>query len=71
MWNYVSSSNIMRVIKSIRMKYAGHVAYKCTDEVHTWCWQGDLMEGVHLEYLVVDGRIILKLNFNKWHGDRT
>jgi hypothetical protein len=34
-------------------------------EVHTVCWWGNLKEGVNLEDLGVDGRIILKLLFQK------
>ena len=34
------------------------------DEVHTEFRQGDLREGAHLEYLGIDGRIILKWIFN-------
>ena len=30
------------------------------EEVHTDFWQGDLREGDNLEYLDIDGRIILK-----------
>jgi hypothetical protein len=29
---------------------------------------GDLREGDHLEYLGVDGRIILKRIFKEWNG---
>jgi len=47
------------------------VAYNETDEVHEWFWGGDLMAGVHVEYLDVDGRTILKWIFNKWYGSRT
>jgi len=44
-----SSTKIIRLIKSIRIRYAGHVAYKETDEVQAWFWWGDLMKGVHLK----------------------
>jgi hypothetical protein len=34
--------------------------------VHTGFWWGDLKEIYHLEYVGVDGRIILKLVFNPY-----
>jgi hypothetical protein len=52
------------------MRCVGYVAYKETEEVHAWFWWGDLMEGVHLKYLDVDGRTILKWILNKWHGGK-
>jgi hypothetical protein len=49
-----SLPNIVRVVKSRRMRWAGHVA-----RMYTWsCW-GDLD---------VDGRIILRRIFRKWEG---
>jgi len=36
------------------------VANKEAEEVHEWFWWGDLMAGVHVEYLDVDARTILK-----------
>jgi hypothetical protein len=56
-----SSLNIIRVIKSRRVRWLGDVA--CVwerQEVHIGVWWGDLRERVHLEDLRVDGRIILK-----------
>jgi hypothetical protein len=55
-----SSPNIVWVIKSRRMRWAGDVA--CMGErgeVHTGFWWGNLREGNHLEDPGVDGRIIL------------
>ena len=43
-----SSTKIIRLIKSIRIRCVGHVTYKETDEVHAWFWWRDLMEGIHL-----------------------
>jgi hypothetical protein len=63
-----SSPNIIRVIKSRRMRRAGHVARMGKTEVHTGFWLGDLKEGDHLGDLGVDGRIPLKWIFKKWDG---
>ena len=64
-----SSPNIVRVIKSRRMRWAGHVQGR--GEVHTRFWWGNLRERDHLEDPGVDGRIILRWLFQKWvwwHG---
>jgi hypothetical protein len=55
-----SSPNIIRVIKSRRMRWAGHVAHMGKRAVHTGFWWGDLREGDQLGDPGVDGRIILK-----------
>ena len=59
-----SSPNIVRVIKSRRMRWAGHVA--CM-------WEkgfggGNLRERDHLGDQDVDRRIILRWIFRKWEG---
>jgi hypothetical protein len=54
-----SSPNIIRAIKSRRMRWAGHVARMGKREVHTGFWWGD--PGV-------DGRIILIRTLKKWDG---
>jgi hypothetical protein len=52
-----SSPNIIRVIKSRRMRWAGHVARIGEQSaVHTRFWWGDLREGDHLGDRGVDGR---------------
>ena len=61
-----SSPNIIRVIKSRRMKWAGHVA-----RVGEWkgayrAWWGNLRERDHLGDPGLDGRIILRWIFRKW-----
>jgi hypothetical protein len=63
-----SSPNIIRLIKSRRMRRAGHVAGMAEREAHTGFWWGDQREGDHLNDPGVDGRIILKWIFKKWDG---
>jgi len=56
-----SSPNIVRVIKSRRMRWAGHVARM--GEERGWCigsWWGNRREGDHWGDLGVDGWIILE-----------
>jgi hypothetical protein len=55
------SSNIIRMIKSRRMRWAGHVAHM---EERFW-WE-NLTERDHLEDPGVDGRIILSWITRKW-----
>jgi len=50
------------------MKWAWHVAGLGRVEERTEFWQGNLRERDNLEGPGVDGRIILKLIFNKWDG---
>jgi len=50
-----SSHNIMRVIKSRRMRWAGHVARMGEERGCIGSWWGNRREGEHWEYLVVDG----------------
>ena len=64
-----SSLNISRVIKSRRMRRAGHVARMGRVEVYKEFWWGNLSERDHLEDPGVDGRIILRWIFRKWDGD--
>jgi hypothetical protein len=61
-----SSPHIIRVVKSKRMRWAGHVARMGKREVHTGFWWGDLRESDYLANPGVDGRIILKRIFKKW-----
>jgi len=60
------SPNITRVIKSRRMRWAGHVARMGKIQVHTGFLWGFLCERDHLEEPGVDGRIILRWIFRKW-----
>jgi hypothetical protein len=57
-----SSPNIVRVIKSRRMRWAGHVARKGEgrEEVFTEFWLGGPKERDHWEDLGVSGRITLR-----------
>jgi hypothetical protein len=55
-----SSLNIVRVIKSRRMRLAGHVARMGGVEVYTGFWWGNLKEIEHLQDPGEDGRMDLK-----------
>ena len=65
--NLYSSPNIVRVIKSRRMRLAGHVARAGRGKAHTVFWWGNLKERDHLGYSSVDRKIILKWFFRKWN----
>jgi hypothetical protein len=53
------SSNVIRVIKSRRMRWAGHMARVEERRVAVLCWEY-LKEGDHLKELFVDGRTTLE-----------
>jgi len=50
-----SSSNIIRVIKSRRMREEGHVLRMGRGEVYTGFWWGNLRERANLENSSLDG----------------
>ena len=61
-----SSPNIVRVIKSKRMRWAGHVVRMGEGrDVYRFRW-GNLKERDHVKDPGVDGRIILRWIFRKW-----
>jgi hypothetical protein len=57
------SPNIVRVIKSRRMRWAGNVARIGRGEAYIGFWWVNLRERDHLGDLDVDGRIILRWIF--------
>jgi hypothetical protein len=61
-----SSPNIVRVIKSRRMRWAGHVARMWRREACIGFWWGNLSERDHLGEPGVDRSIILRWIFRKW-----
>jgi len=60
-----SSPNIVRVIKSRRMRWAGHVA-RMDERGCIGSWWGNWREGDHWGDLGVDGWIILERIFRRW-----
>jgi hypothetical protein len=60
------SSNIVRVMKSRRMRWAGHVERKGRGEANTGIWWENLGKRDHLENPGANGRIILRWIFRKW-----
>ena len=58
--NMYCSPNIVRVIKSRKLRWVGHVARMGRGEVYTGFWWGNLRKRDHLEDPGVDGRIILR-----------
>jgi hypothetical protein len=61
-----STPSSLRVIKSRRLRWVGHVACMGKEEFYKGFWCGNLRERDHLENPSVDGRIILRLIFRKW-----
>jgi len=61
-----SSPNIVRVIKSRRMRWAGHVAYMGEGRGCIGSWWGNRREEDHWGDLGVDGRIILGWISRRW-----
>jgi len=60
------SPNIIRLIKSRRIRLAGHVARMGRGDAYTGLWWGNLRERDRLEDPGLDGRIILRWIFRKW-----
>jgi hypothetical protein len=67
--NYLYSPPIIvQMIKSRRMRWAGHVAYMGEGEWYTGFWWGNLREKDHLENPGIDGGIILRwMIIRKWN----
>jgi len=61
-----SLPNIVRVVKSRRMRRAGHVARMGEGCTRFWC--GNLRERDHWGDPDANGRIILRWIFRKWEG---
>ena len=64
--DFYSSPNIVRGIKSRRMRLAGHVSHMGRGESYTGFWWGNRREREHLRDPGVGGNIILWWIFRKW-----
>jgi hypothetical protein len=60
--------DIIRMMKSRRIRWTGLVARMGRGEEHTGFWWENLKEGDHLEDPGGDGRIILRWICKKWDG---
>ena len=61
-----SSTNIVWVIKSRRMRWVGRAARMGFGDMHTVFWWGNLRKRDHLEDPSIDGSIILRWIYRKW-----
>jgi hypothetical protein len=68
LYDLYSSPNIIRMVKSRRVRWSGHVAGIGKGEVHTWFWWRELRERDNLEDICIDGRT-LKSMLNKWDDE--
>jgi hypothetical protein len=68
--NLYSSLCIIRMIKSRRIRWAGHVARMLRIQMHIRFWWVSQKERDHYEDLDVGGRIILKWILDRmgWYG---
>ena len=60
-----SSPNIVRMIKSRRMRWTGHVALWGREEVYTGFWLGNPRKRGHLEDQGVDGENNIKMDLQE------
>jgi hypothetical protein len=63
-----SLPNIVRVVRSRRMRWAGRVVCMVEERGVTGCWWGNLREKGRWGDTDVDGRIILRWMFRKLEG---
>jgi len=63
-----SSPNIILLIKSSIIWWAGHIERMGRGPVHREFWWGNLRERGHIEEPGVDGRIMVRSVFRKWVG---
>jgi hypothetical protein len=47
--NFYSSRNIIRIMKSLKLRWAGHVAHEGEEKLHTKFWLDRMKEGDYSE----------------------
>jgi len=70
LWELYTLPNILGVVKSRRIRWAGHVARMGRGDLCTGFWWGNLREREHWGEQEVKGKLILRWIFEKWMGWR-
>ena len=69
LYDLYSTPDVIRMIKSKMIRWAGHMARVAERRMHAVFWWVNLREMDYLDDTGVDWRIILKSLFKKYSGD--